>query len=95
MTVLAYGLGARPADVDLGSLEELLDDLSLAGEGEELRTHFDDLIAAETGRMSQQLKAPAGRRTFRDLAGASFVLGALARIVELASPPPAGVAAAG
>jgi hypothetical protein len=95
VTVLAYGLGARPADADLGSLEELLDDLGLAGEGEELRTHFDDVIAAENVRMSHLLKAPADRRAFRDLAGASFVLGASARIVELASPPPAGVAAAG
>ena len=95
VTVLAYGLGARPADADLGSLEELLDDLGLAGEGEELRTHFDDVIAAETVRMGRLLKTPTDRRTFRDLAGASFVLGASARIVELASPPPAGVAAAG
>jgi hypothetical protein len=95
VAVLAYGLGARPADADLRSLEELLDDLGFAGEGEELRTHFDDVIAAETERMSPQLKAPADRRTFRDLAGASFVLGASARIVELASPSPAGVAAAG
>jgi hypothetical protein len=87
VTVLAYGLGARPADADLRSLEELLDNLGFAGEGEELRAHFDDVIAAETDRMSRRLKAPEERHTFRDLAGASFVLGASTRIVELASPP--------
>lgn len=50
VAVFAYGLGARPADADLRRLEELRDDLGLAGEGEELRTRFDDVIAAETAR---------------------------------------------
>jgi hypothetical protein len=88
VTVLAYGLGARPPGADLTSLESLLDDLGLAGEGDELRAHFDEVVAAESDRISPRLKTQNERSMFRDLAGASFVLGAAARIVELASPPP-------
>ena len=97
LTVLAYGLGARPAAADLTSLEELLDDLGLSGDGDELRTHFDDVVAAETDGISLHLKNQAERSMFRELAGASFVLGASARILELASPrsTPSPVAAAG
>lgn len=85
VAVLAYGIGARPAAADLTSLEELLDDLGLSEGRDDLRTHFDDVVAAETGRLSLQLKTPAERNMFRDLAGASFVLGASTRIIELAS----------
>lgn len=89
VTLLAYGLGARPAGADLTSLEELLDDLGLSGDGDELRAHFDEVVAAESDRIGLQLKAGEERSMFRDLAGASFVLGASARIVELASRPTA------
>ena len=36
VSILAYGLGARPAEADLTSLDDLLSDLGLAGEGDEL-----------------------------------------------------------
>lgn len=95
-TVLAYGLGARPARADLTSLEELLDTLGLSPAGDELRTHFDDVIAAESNNISLHLKTDEERSMFRDLAGASFVLGVSARIIELVSPSTATrVAAAG
>jgi len=45
VSMLAYGLGARPAGTDLTSLDDLLRDLGLSGEGDELRTHFDDVLA--------------------------------------------------
>jgi hypothetical protein len=83
ISMLAYGLGARPAKADLTSLENLLTDLGLAGERNELRTHFDDVVAART--TSARLSNDAQRSMFRDLAGASFVLGASRRILELAS----------
>ena len=87
VSMLAYGLGARPAGADLTSLDDLLCDLGLAGEGDQLRTHFDEVLAAESGNTSLHLRNGAQRRMFRDLAGASFVLGAATRILELASLP--------
>ena len=89
VVVLAYGLGAWPSGADLTSLEELLGELDLSHEG--LRSRFESLLRAI---------APAKQnREFRELAGASFVLGASARIVEAANPsgrpvPPAGWLAA-
>jgi hypothetical protein len=87
ISLLAYGLGARPTAADLTSLEELLNDLGLSGEGDELRTHFDDVIAAQGNR--PHLRTDAQRTMFRDLAGASFVLGAATRILELVATSPA------
>jgi hypothetical protein len=87
VSMLAYGLGARPAGADLTSLDDLLGDLGLAEDGDELRTHFDDILAAESSNTSLHLRTGAQRSMFRDLAGASFVLGAATRILELASPP--------
>ncbi len=85
VSMLAYGLGARPAAADLTSLDDLLLDLGLAGDGDELRTHFDDVVVAERSTTDLHLTNDAQRGMFRDLAGASFVLGAAARILELAS----------
>ena len=85
VSMLAYGLGARPAGTDLTSLEDLLRDVGLSGEGDELRTHFDDVLA-ESDSANLHLRSDAERSMFRELAGASFVLGASARILELASP---------
>lgn len=85
VSMLAYGLGARPAGVDLASLDELLFDLGLAEAGDELRSHFDEVVGADIASTSPRLSSDAQRRMFRDLAGASFVLGAAARIVELTS----------
>jgi hypothetical protein len=90
VSILAYGLGARPAEADLTSLEELLGDLGLSGECDELRTHFDDIMAAQRTTTDPHIKTDAERSMFRDLAGASFVLGASARILELASLTPTG-----
>jgi hypothetical protein len=87
ISLLAYGLGARPMGADLTCLEELLSDLGLAGEGDELRTHFDDVVAAQP--TLPHLRNDAERSMFRELAGASFVLGAATRILELASFTPA------
>jgi len=88
VVVLAYGLGAWPPGADLGSLELLLGELGvLHGQ---LRNRFESVIRAI---------APANKnQAFRELAGASFVLGASARIVEAADasagrvPPPAWLA---
>jgi hypothetical protein len=87
VSMLAYGLGARPAGTDLTSLEELLHDLGLSGENDELRTHFDDVLAENT-TTTLHLTNDADRSMFRDLAGASFVLGASTRILELATLAP-------
>jgi hypothetical protein len=87
VSMLAYGLGARPAGTDLTSLDDLLRDLGLSGEGDELRTHFDDVLA-ESDSTNLHLRNDAERSMFRELAGA-FVLGASARILELASVSPA------
>ncbi len=77
VVVLAYGLGAWPSGADLTSLEELLGDLDISHDA--LRSRFESLLRAI---------APASQnREFRELAGASFVLGAAARIVEAADPP--------
>lgn len=77
VVLLAYGLGAWPAGADLTSLEQLLGDLGVSQAG--LRNRFDSLISAV---------ATAGEsREFRELAGASFVLGASSRILEAAVPP--------
>ena len=48
VSILAYGLGARPAEADLTSLEDLLSDLGLSGDRDELRTHFDDVLSAQS-----------------------------------------------
>jgi hypothetical protein len=88
VSMLAFGLGARPAGTDLTSLEDLLWDLGLSEEGDELRVHFDEVLA-ENNSAGASLKSKAERSMFRELAGASFVLGASARILELASPSPA------
>jgi hypothetical protein len=89
VSILAYGLGVRPTGADLTSLDDLLRDLGLAGEDDELRTHFDDVVAAESGNDGLQLGNGRRRSMFRELAGASFVLGASARILELSSRLPA------
>ena len=88
VSVIAYGIGARPLAADLTSLEDLLSDLGLAGESDELRTQFDDIVAAQSAVL--HLRSDSQRSMFRDLAGASFVLGASKRILELASLTPAG-----
>jgi hypothetical protein len=81
VVVIAYGLGAWPPGADLASLEKLLGDLGLSHGV--LRDRFEGLLRAI---------APASQnREFRELAGASFVLGASARIVEAADPPGRGV----
>jgi hypothetical protein len=81
VVVIAYGLGAWPPGADLTSLETLLGDLGLSHEV--LRDRFEGLLRAI---------APANQnREFRELAGASFVLGASARIVEAADAPGRGV----
>jgi hypothetical protein len=77
IVVLAYGLGAWPSGADLTSLEQLLGKLGLTQA--ELRARFESLI--------RPLPAATQSRAFRELAGASFVLGAAARIVEAAAPP--------
>ena len=87
--MLAYGLGARPAGTDLTSLEDLLCDLGLSEEGDELRTHFDEVLAHSSRHRRLDLRDDTERSMFRDLAGASFVLGAAARILELATLSPA------
>jgi hypothetical protein len=86
ISLLAYGLGARPAGADLTCLDELLSDLGLSGESDELRAHFDDVVGAQ--RAGPHLRNDAQRSMFRDLAGASFVLGAATRILELTSSGP-------
>ena len=86
VSMLAYGLGARPAGADLTSLDDLLLDLGLEGEGDQLRTHFDDVVAEKSSSAGLHLRNGGQRGMFRELAGASFVLGAAARILELSSP---------
>jgi hypothetical protein len=77
VVVLAYGLGAWPPGADLTSLEELLGELGVSHEA--LRTRFESFF--------RTISAADQSRAFRELAGASFVLGAAARIVEAAEPP--------
>jgi hypothetical protein len=87
VSMLAYGLGARPAGTDLTSLDDLLRDLGLAEGDDPLRTHFDDVLAGSS-TAAALLRSDAERTMFRDLAGASFVLGVAARVLELASRSP-------
>ena len=77
VVVLAYGLGAWPSGADLTSLEALLTELGVSQPV--LRSRFDGLL--RTAPMANQ------NRGFRELAGASFVLGAAARIVEATVAP--------
>ena len=77
VVMFAYGLGAWPAGVDLTSLERLLAELGVSQPV--LRGRFESLI--RTVATANQ------NRDFRELAGASFVLGAAARIVEAAVGP--------
>jgi hypothetical protein len=72
VVVLAYGLGAWPSGADLTSLEQLLGDLGVSQPV--LRSRFESLI--------RTVPTANQNRQFRELAGASFVLGAAARIVE-------------
>jgi hypothetical protein len=74
VVVLAYGLGAWPAGADLSSLELLLGELGVSHG--QLRNRFESLIC--TNATADQNQA------FLELAGASFVLGASARIIEAA-----------
>ena len=76
VVVVAYGLGAWPPGADLTSLEELLGELGVSHEA--LRIRFESFL--RTGSNADQSQA------FRELAGASFVLGAATRIVEAAEP---------
>jgi hypothetical protein len=89
VVVLAYGLGAWPSGADLTSLEQLLQELGVSQPI--LHSRFESLI--RTVATANQ------NRDFRELAGASFVLGAAARILEAAAtptrslPPPGWLAA--
>jgi hypothetical protein len=77
VVVLAYGLGAWPPGADLTSLEELLGELGVSHGA--LRIRFESFL---------RTISPADQnRAFRELAGASFVLGAAARIAEAGGPP--------
>ena len=85
VVVFAYGLGAWPAGADLTSLERLLAELGVSQPV--LRSRFESLIGT--------VATANHNGEFRELAGASFVLGAAARILEAAvasnrSLPPAG-----
>ena len=89
VVVLAYGLGAWPEGADLTSLEDLLAELGVSHGV--LRIRFESLL--------RTIPTANQNREFRELAGASFVLGASARIVEAAAPaarsaPPPGWLAA-
>lgn len=83
VAVLAYGLGAWPSAADLTSLEQLLDELGVS-QGE-LRARFESA--------TRPMATATENRGFLELAGASFVLGAAARIVELALAPDSSLAA--
>ena len=88
VVVFAYGLGAWPPGADLTSLERLLTEIGVSQP--ELRSRFDRLV--------RLVATPHDSREFRELAGASFVLGAAARILEAAvasngSVPPSGLLA--
>jgi hypothetical protein len=77
VVVFAYGLGAWPAGADLTSLEGLLTELGVSQPA--LRSRFESLLRI--------IPTANQNREFRELAGASFVLGAAARILEAAVPP--------
>lgn len=81
VVVFAYGLGAWPPGADLTSLEQLLAELGVSQPV--LRSRFESLI--RTVATAKQ------NRDFRELAGASFVLGAAARILEAAIAPSRGL----
>jgi hypothetical protein len=89
VVVLAYGLGAWPSGTDLTSLEDLLGELGVSHDV--LRNRFESLL--------HTIPTANQNREFRELAGASFVLGVSARILEAtvppgsSAPPPAWVAA--
>jgi hypothetical protein len=80
VVVLAYGLGAWPSGADLTSLEALLTELGVSQPA--LLSRFESLI--QTVPIANQ------NRQFRELAGASFVLGASARLVEATVAPSRG-----
>jgi len=88
VVVFAYGLGAWPEGADLTSLERLLAELGVSQPV--LRSRFESLIGT--------VATAKHNREFRELAGASFVLGAAARILEAAVassrtlPPPGWLA---
>jgi hypothetical protein len=75
--VLAYGLGAWPSGADLTSLEDLLRELGVSHHM--MRTRFENLL--------RTIPTANENREFRELAGASFVLGASARIVDATLAP--------
>ena len=77
VVVLAYGLGAWPPGADLTSLEDLLGELGVSHGV--LRSRFESFL--------RTIPTANQNREFRELAGASFVLGASARIVEVVAPP--------
>jgi hypothetical protein len=77
VVVLAFGLGAWPPGADLTSLEKLLRELGVSHGA--LRIRFESFL--------RTISPADENRAFRELAGASFVLGAAARIVEAAEPP--------
>jgi hypothetical protein len=81
VVVLAYGLGAWPSGADLTSLEGLLGELGVSHGV--LRNRFESLL--------RTIPTANQNREFRELAGASFVLGASARIVEATAPPGSSV----
>ena len=88
VVVLAYGLGAWPSGADLTSLEELLGELGISHAV--LRSRFESLV--------RTIATANQNRELRELAGASFLLGASARILEATKPgrsvPPPGWLAA-
>ena len=81
VVVLAYGLGAWPSGADLTSLEQLLGQVGVSQPV--LRGRFESLI--------RTIPTASQNREFRELAGASFVLGAATRIIEAADPPASSV----
>ena len=88
VVVFAYGLGAWPPRADLTSLERLLAEVGVSQPA--LRNRFDNVF--------RLVVTPRDSREFRELAGASFVLGAATRILEAAvasngSVPPSGLLA--
>jgi hypothetical protein len=74
VVVFAYGLGAWPPGADLTSLERLLAEIGVSQPA--LRSRFDSMF--------RMVATPHHTREFRELAGASFVLGAATRILEAA-----------
>lgn len=77
VVVLAYGLGAWPSGADLTSLEQLLGEVGAS----------QPVLRGRFGSLIRTIPTASQNREFRELAGASFVLGAAARIIEAADPP--------